>query len=103
VLQQDVADDYVIATGRTHTLRELLEVAFSVVGLDWHRHVVTDPALLRPAEPVRLCGDANRARARLGWTPTREFSDVIREMVLADLAGLDAEASPPPPQGPVRG
>jgi len=111
VLQQDVADDYVIATGRSHTLRELLEVAFSVVGLDWHRHVVSDSAFLRPAEPVRLCGDASRARARLGWAPTREFGDIISEMVLADLVGLDAAASPSapaagslsPPQGPAPG
>jgi len=108
MLQQDVADDYVVATGRTHTLRELLEVAFSAVGLDWRTHVVTDPAFLRPVEPVRLCGDASRARARLGWAPTREFTDVIREMVLTDVARLDAAASPSspaagspsPPQGP---
>ncbi len=106
VLQQDTADDYVVATGQTHTLRELLEVAFSAVGLDWQAHVVTDPAFLRPSEPVRLCGDASRARARLGWVPTREFAEIIREMVRADLSGLHAApprsdpatASPSPPQ-----
>jgi GDPmannose 4,6-dehydratase len=94
-LQQEAADDYVVATGQTHTLSELLEIAFSAVGLDWHRHVVTDPGLLRPAEPVRLCGDAARARARLGWAPTREFADVIREMVAADLARFQETDSPP--------
>jgi GDPmannose 4,6-dehydratase len=97
ILQQEIADDYVVATGRTHTLRELLEVAFTAVGLDWRPHVVTDPAFLRPAEPVRLCGDASRARARLGWAPTREFADIIREMALADLARLDPAASPSAP------
>ena len=106
VLQQDVADDYVVATGQTHSLRELLELAFSAVGLDWRSHVVSDPAFLRPAEPVRLCGDASRARARLGWAPTLEFAEIIRTMVLADLARLDAasstapEAGPSPAQGP---
>jgi len=73
--------------------------------------VVSDSAFLRPAEPVRLCGDASRARARLGWAPTREFGDIISEMVLADLVGLDAAASPSapaagslsPPQGPAPG
>jgi GDPmannose 4,6-dehydratase len=104
-LRQEAADDYVVATGRTHTLRELLEVAFSAAGLDWRDHVVTDPALLRPTEPVRLCGDASRARARLGWAPTREFADVIREMVAADLLRLDeaaASASAPAPVPPAR-
>jgi GDPmannose 4,6-dehydratase len=93
VLQQETADDYVVATGQTHTLRELLEAAFSVVGLDWRRHVVTDPGFFRPAEPVRLCGDASRARACLGWAPTREFADVIREMVTADLDRINQAAS----------
>ncbi len=88
-LQQGVADDYVVATGETHTLRELLDIAFSSVGLDWHRHVVTDPALLRPAEPIRLCGDASRARTRLGWAPTRDFAAIVREMVAADLDRLN--------------
>ena len=99
ILQQDVADDYVVATGRTHTLRELLEVAFSAVGLDWRTHVVTDPAFLRPVEPVGSAETPRRARARLGWAPTREFTDVIREMVLTDLARLDAAASPSVPRG----
>jgi GDPmannose 4,6-dehydratase len=100
VLQQEAADDFVVATGETHTLRELLEIAFSSVGLDWHRHVVTDRGLLRPAEPVRLCGDASRARARLGWAPTRDFPAIIREMVAADLDRLN-QADSPAGQAPV--
>jgi GDPmannose 4,6-dehydratase len=99
-LQQKGPDDYVVATGETHTLRELLDIAFAAVGLDWRQHVVSDPALLRPTEPVRLCGDASRARSRLGWAPTRGFADVIREMVAADLDRLNqgglAPASPDP-------
>ena len=98
-LQQEAPDDYVVATGETHALRELLDIAFSAVGLDWHRHVVTDPGLLRPAEPIRLCGDASRARARLGWAPTRDFPAIIREMVAADLDRLD-QTVPPTAQAP---
>jgi GDPmannose 4,6-dehydratase len=96
-LQQEGADDYVVATGETHSLRELLDIAFSSVGLDWHRHVVTDPGLLRPAEPVRLCGDATRARTRLGWAPTRDFAAIIREMVAADLDRLNQAVPPAAP------
>ncbi len=106
-LQQQVPDDYVVATGQTHSLRELLEVAFSAVGLDWRRHVVADPDLLRPAEPARLCGDASRARARLGWAPTREFAEIVREMVEADRALIDPPApssgSPAAPRDGLRG
>ncbi len=96
-LQQETPDDYVVATGETHRLRELLEIAFSAVGLDWRQHVVADPGLLRPSEPNRLCGDASRARSRLGWAPTREFADIIREMVAADLDRIDQGAVPPVP------
>ena len=96
-LQQEAADDYVVATGETHTLRELLDIAFSSVGLDWNRHVVTDPGLLRPAEPIRLCGDASRARTRLGWAPTRDFAAIVREMVAADLDRVNQAVSPARP------
>ena len=96
-LEADVPDDYVVATGEAHSLRELLDVAFSAAGLDWRAHVVSDPALRRPAEPALLVGDAGRARARLGWAPTRSFGEVIREMVAADLARLGGSPEPPRP------
>ena len=92
-LQQEVAADFVVATGETHSLRELLEIAFSAAGLDWRRHVITDPSLFRPAEPVRLCGDASRARSRLGWAPSRGFAEIVREMVAADLERLRREGA----------
>ncbi len=99
-LQRDTPDDYVVATGETHSLREVLDIAFAEVGLDWRRHVVSDPALTRPAEPVRLCGNAARARRLLGWAPSRDFVSVIREMVAADLDRLkgaaDSGAAAPP-------
>src|ERR1700726_2315528 len=69
MLQQDRPDDYVIATGLSHSVRELIEIAFSRVGLDWQKHVRIDPELLRPAEVDHLLGDASKARADLGWTP----------------------------------
>ncbi|MGA8016606.1 MAG: GDP-mannose 4,6-dehydratase [Candidatus Dormiibacterota bacterium] len=97
VLRQDAPDDYVVATGQTHTLLELLDIAFTAVSLDWREHVVSDPGLLRPAEPIRLCGDASRARDRLGWAPTVDFSDMIREMLASDLARLNPAAASAPP------
>src|SRR5215831_3533311 len=69
MLQQDVPDDYVIATGVAHSVRELIEIAFARVGLDWQKYVRVDPALLRPAEVEHLLGDASKAKAELGWTP----------------------------------
>ena len=85
MLQQDQPDDYVIATGISHSVRELVEIAFGRVGLDWQKHVRTDPALLRPAEVDHLLGDASKARAELGWTPTVTFKQLIEMMVDADL------------------
>lgn len=85
MLQQDTADDYVIATGQTHSVGELVEVAFAHAGLDWRKHVKIDPALLRPAEVDLLIGDASKARQRLGWTPTVDFESLIKMMVDADL------------------
>src|SRR2546421_12792658 len=70
MLQQDEASDYVVATGEEHSVRECVEITFEHVGLDWERHVVTDPGLLRPAEVDHLVGDASRARAALGWEPS---------------------------------
>jgi len=87
MLQQDVPDDYVIATGRTHSIRQLLNIAFSVVGIDdWKRYVVLDKKFLRPAEVDHLVGDANKARRTLGWAPTVNFEELIQMMVEADLS-----------------
>ena len=91
VLQQDRPDDYVIATGETHTVRDFLELTFGLVGLDVERHVRFDPAYLRPAEVDVLQGDASKARERLGWAPRTAFPELVRLMVESDLreAGLD--------------
>ncbi len=87
MLQQDVADDYVIATGETHSIGELLDVAFARVGIDdWTDRVVVDPAFLRPAEVDLLIGDPTKAREQLGWTPKVGFAELVEMMVDADLA-----------------
>jgi GDPmannose 4,6-dehydratase len=85
MLQQDVADDYVIATGKTHSVRECAEIAFARVGLDWRDHVVVDDAFKRPAEVDRLVGDAGKAQRELGWAPRTGFRELIELMVDADL------------------
>jgi GDPmannose 4,6-dehydratase len=90
MLQQERADDYVIATGVSHSVKELIEIAFARVGLDWHKHVKVDPALLRPAEVDHLLGDATKARTRLGWTPQVSFKQLVEMMVDADLERLAA-------------
>lgn len=99
MLQQDNPDDYIIATGTSHSLRDFLDVAFAHVGLDWQAYVLEDPSLLRPADVDNLVGDAAKAQAVLGWAPTRSFDDIVRELVEADLARLAARpsgwASPP--------
>jgi GDPmannose 4,6-dehydratase len=87
MLQQDAPDDYVIATGETHSVRDLVEIAFGVAGLEWNKHVVVDPTFLRPAEVELLQGDYTKARTRLGWKPTVSFRDLIEMMVKADLEG----------------
>lgn len=86
MLQHDVPRDYVIATGVSRSVRELVETAFSYVGLDWRDHVRTHPGLLRPAEVDHLVGDASKARAELRWSPTVDFRQLIEMMVDADLA-----------------
>jgi GDPmannose 4,6-dehydratase len=88
MLQQDRPDDYVIATGETHTVGELVETAFAHVGLDWKKYVVQDPGLVRPAEVDLLIGDASKARRILGWKPTVSFTELVRMMVDADLQRL---------------
>ena len=90
MLQQREADDYVVATGEAHSVRELCEVAFGRVGLDWQRHVVVDPALVRPAEVDHLIGDASKARRVLGWAPKVAFRGLVEMMVDADLERLGA-------------
>ncbi len=88
MLQQSQPDDYVVATGETHTVRELCEVAFAHVGLDWSRHVAVDPAFVRPAEVDLLIGDARKARRVLGWTPKHSVQELVRMMVDADLRAV---------------
>jgi GDPmannose 4,6-dehydratase len=88
MLQQDTAEDFVIATGVTHSVRECVEVAFDHVGLDLDSHVVIDPTFLRPAEVEHLIGDASKARRVLGWEPEVDFESLIRMMADADLALL---------------
>ena len=85
MLQRDLPDDYVIATGETHSVRELVETAFDCAGLDWRKHVVQDPALIRPAEVDLLLGDPTKANRVLGWKPEVAFSELVRMMVEADL------------------
>ncbi|MBA3297521.1 MAG: GDP-mannose 4,6-dehydratase [Acidobacteria bacterium] len=86
MLQQPEADDYVIATGATHSVGQLVELAFGHAGLDWRKHVKIDPAFLRPAEVDLLMGDSSKARQQLGWTPKVDFEALIKMMVTADLA-----------------
>jgi len=88
MLQQDVADDYVIATGVSHSVRELIEIAFGHAGLDWQKHVYQDPALLRPAEVDHLLGDSTKARTQLKWEPRVNFKQLVEMMVDADIARL---------------
>src|SRR5437764_5779690 len=90
MLQQDKPDDYVIATGETHTVRRLVELAFQAVDLDWHQYVTTDPALVRPAEVDLLIGDPTKARKQLGWKPEVSFEQLVQTMVKADLERLKA-------------
>jgi GDPmannose 4,6-dehydratase len=92
MLQQPQADDYVVASGETHTVRELCEIAFARVGLDWQRYVVVDPAFVRPAEVDLLMGDAKKARKVLGWVPKHSFRQLIEMMVDADVAAYRAPA-----------
>ena len=94
MLQHDQPDEFVVATGEMHTVREFVELAFSLVGLDWEEHVAIDPRYFRPTEVEELCGDATKAREVLGWEPTTTFPELVRIMLAADLreAGLDPDA-----------
>jgi GDPmannose 4,6-dehydratase len=93
MLQQDHADDYVIATGVSHSVRDLVEIAFGHLGLDWSRHVTLDPKLLRPAEVDHLIGDSSKARRALDWTPEIDFPQLVRMMTDADLQRLDTSSA----------
>src|SRR5580698_1984591 len=95
MLARDEPDDYVIGTGVTHSVEELVELAFRSAGLDWRDHVVTDAAFIRPAEVDRLCADPARAREELGWEPKIGFEELIAMMVESDLARLSADGSHP--------
>jgi GDPmannose 4,6-dehydratase len=91
MLQQEKPDDYVVATGQKHTVREFVELAFAHADLDWHDHVTVDPDLFRPAEVQTLCGDSTKARAVLGWQPSVTFPELVKMMVDADLERVRCE------------
>ena len=90
MLQQDHADDYVIATGIAHSVRDLVTVAFGHVGLDWQKYVTHDPKLIRPAEVEHLIGDSSKAKNQLGWVPSVDFAELVKMMVDADLERVGA-------------
>src|SRR6204780_2450774 len=94
MLQQPQPDDYVVATGETHTVRKLVELAFGAVGLDWNKYVEIDPSLVRPAEVDLLIGDPSKAFTKLGWKPLVSFEQLVEMMVQSDLARLQNQ--PPP-------
>ena len=94
MLQQERPDDYVVATGETHSVEEFLEEAFAHVDLDWHNFVEIDPKYLRPAEVDLLIGDAAKARAELGWQPKTTFRDLVRLMVDADMETIEQHLKP---------
>jgi GDPmannose 4,6-dehydratase len=85
MLQQDEPDDYVVATGESHSVREFLAEAFGRVGLDWQEHVEVDPRYFRPSEVDHLRGDSSKMRAKLGWAPRVSFKELVRMMVDSDL------------------
>jgi GDPmannose 4,6-dehydratase len=96
MLQQDEPEDYVVATGVSHSVQELVEVACARAGLDWKTYVRQDPKLLRPAEVDHLIGDASNARRKLAWTPEVDFRRLIEMMVDADIRRLSDARSPAP-------
>ena len=90
MLQHETADDYVVATGETHSVGEFVQTAFAVVGLPWEKYVKHDPSFDRPTEPRRLVGNADKIRKTLGWKPAGTFPQLVREMVEAELAVIDS-------------
>ncbi len=105
MLQQAEPDDYVISTGESHSVKELVEVAFAHVGLDWQKYVKLDPAFIRPAEVDHLIGDASKAKRELGWEPSVSFRGLVEMMVDADLdrIGNAARSDAPSAAGPRSG
>jgi len=95
MLQQDEPDDYVIATGEAHSVREFLEEAFSYAGLDWQDHVEIDPKYYRPSEVDLLVGDAGKAKRRMGWEPKTTFKELVHLMVDADMAAVKSDGCRP--------
>jgi len=91
MLQQKEADDFVIATGETHSIKEFLDESFGLVGLDWHRYVEIDPRYFRPVEVDFLVGDASKAKQKFGWVPHTSFKELVKLMVDADIAKLEKE------------
>ncbi|KML36102.1 GDP-mannose 4,6-dehydratase [Cytobacillus firmus] len=91
MLQQENPEDYVIATGETHSVRELVEIAFDYVGLDWNKYIVQDPNLMRPAEVDLLLGDPKKAMDKLGWKPEITFENLIKTMIDSDMQKLKAK------------
>jgi GDPmannose 4,6-dehydratase len=95
MLQHKTADDYVVATGETHSVREFVEAAFAVVDLPWEKYVKHDESFDRPTEPARLVGCADKIRRTLGWKPAGTFRQLVDEMVEAELAAIDSGATDP--------
>ena len=92
MMQQDEPDDYVLATGESHSIRDFLEIAFDEIGIsDWEQYVGQDPRFFRPAEVEVLRGDATKAKEKLGWTPKTSFEALVRKMVRSDLALLQRQ------------
>jgi len=90
MLQHPEPDDYVVATGKSHSVLDFVKAAFAIVGMEWEKYLEYNKSIERPAEPVKLVGDATKIRRTLGWKPTRTFDDIVREMVEFDLADLGA-------------
>lgn len=93
MLQQDEPDDFVVATGETHSVREFVELAFGAAGLDWKKHVVIDPKFIRPAEVELLIGSPKKAKEKLGWTPKVSFPELVSMMVEGDIRNLKPSAA----------
>ena len=88
MLQQDEPDDYVLATGRTHTVQRFVELAFAAVDLDWQEFVTTDPRFIRPADVDLLVGDPTKAKDKMGWEATTSLEELVEIMVKSELAAL---------------